>query len=479
MTDSLNASPEALPWHRRPEYLALLLVGVVYVALIGRYRAYDLDDPWFLSFSHGYWVHGVQTDTFMRMAFPSGMGGVVAFGKLAAFVQGAILSVTGWTLAAGTLISVVFVFAALWLLIRACERFGYSSHFTACYVLLVGLTEPFVFASQKTRYEFLPLFLLALALWLVSRQSVLPAMFVGALAAEVEPTGVVVGCAIFVVIVVQNRKRGLPLGKTLLRVAIGAVAALAIYLLLHSDIVATLHAANWKAASAGRFPGGFVTLYYLKYKRHLPELLVLLVAVAASFARARRGLFVDWPFLCVVTVAVISALLGWGNVPYFCFISPFVCLFLLQVFFSEKNWKWVAAAALLYTLPAYAYRFYYWDVRHPGFTESDERELAAAIVRAAALSGKTSAQASVVGSFEAWYAHPDHFANLDKRTATDSLLGSADVIVCPEKALDPVLAPKDVDEVTCSTVRRIPSRVVEALNVRGHEMEIVVPEHER
>jgi hypothetical protein len=394
-------------------------------------------------------------------------------------VQGAILGLTGWTLVAATLISIASVLAALWLLIRACGRFGYGSRFTACYVALVGLTEPFVLASQKTRYEFLPVLMLALALWLVSRRSVLLGMFVAALAAEVEPAAVVIGCAVFVVIVVESRKLGIPPKKFLPRVVVGVAAATMMYLLLHPDIAATFHAADWKAVSGGRFPVGFVGSYYVRLPRHLVELAVLVAAIVFSLRRGSYRLLLDWPFLCTVTVAFVAALLGWGNVQYFCFISPFVSLFILQVFFAEDRWMWIIAAILIFTLPQYAYRCYYWGVLHPGFTRGDERQLNAAIVRAAALTGKTSEQANVVGDFEVWHAHPDHFVNLDTRVMMDNWLPSADVIVCPQKPLDPLLAPQDNYEVTCAQISRIPFHVVETMDIRGHQMEILVPQRGR
>src|SRR5580704_3947309 len=120
-------------WFKRPEYPLIAFIALLYIALIGRYNAFDLDSRWFPSFSHAFWVDHIQTDPFMLGIFPSGMGGVIAFGKLAAIIQGALLNLFGWSLAAATLISSAFVLLSLILLSRTCLNLGFSANFTLCY----------------------------------------------------------------------------------------------------------------------------------------------------------------------------------------------------------------------------------------------------------------------------------------------------------------------------------------------------------
>src|SRR5690348_12341818 len=86
------------------------LVVAVYAARFAVYRSnVAIDTPWDLSFSYNYCVKGVDTDATFAIAFPGGMGGTVAFGKLAAIVQCAALTPFGWSLAAANVLSIACV----------------------------------------------------------------------------------------------------------------------------------------------------------------------------------------------------------------------------------------------------------------------------------------------------------------------------------------------------------------------------------
>src|ERR1700722_13315618 len=96
-------------YSRYSEYGLIFFIGLVYFLLIGKYRAFDIDNAWFPSFSYGFWIQHVSTDSFMLKTFPDGMGGVRAFGKLAAVTQGFVSSMSGWTLKGSEMLSAVFV----------------------------------------------------------------------------------------------------------------------------------------------------------------------------------------------------------------------------------------------------------------------------------------------------------------------------------------------------------------------------------
>lgn len=456
----------------RPEFILILFIGLLYVILIGRYRAFDLDCVWFLSFSHAFSNEHINTDPLMLQAFPNGMGGVIAFGKIAALVQGAVLNIFGWTLAAGTMISIIFVVAALVLIADMCRRLGYSSRFTLCLIALLGLTEPFVSTSQKTRYEFLPLFFLSLALWLVARNFITLSAFVAALAVEIEPAAIVIPFAVAVVILVQGRRnRTIP--YRIPRILIGAALALGCYFILHPNIISIFRSAQWNQIAQGTFPGGFVTAYYFRSRRHLLDLGLLLAAIIVAI-RSRRWLLTDWPALAILSIFGISALLQWGNVVYFSFISPFICLFVMQAFFSDRYWKWIFAAILLATVPQYAYRYYFWATRSAGFSQQDEGRVAAAIDQASIQIGKLPSQVNIVGNYNLWYAHPKHFLNLDSRIITPTILKRADIFLCFDHPLDPLLPASQNHEIPCSGIADI-SRPIETIVLHGYRLQVRVP----
>ena len=417
----------------------------------------------------------------MSGVFPIGMGGVVGFGKLPAIIQGSLLSIFGWSLLGSTLISISFVLLALILLTDMCRRLGYSSGFTFCFIAFVGLTESFVAASQKTRYEFLALFLLSLALWLTARRHVTLAIFVAALAAEAEPAAIVVPCAVLTAILVQDindRRQGRPyLGLGIFaRILLGALPALGIYLLLHPHTISIIRSADWRPIQNAAFPGGFVLSYYFHLKRHLPEFAVLITAIVVCFIH-KRFLLVQWPALCIITIVVVSALLRWPNPPYFCFISPFLGLFILQTFYTEQLRNWLLAGIFLLTLPQYVYRYYYWASRHAGFSQQEENQVNAAINRTAVLLGKSPEQLKIIGNFNLWFAHPNGFINLAKGDATNTMLNSADLLLCFDQAIDPILERAISLELTCHDLDRIPYRMGETLDLHGNQVHLRIPNH--
>jgi hypothetical protein len=71
-----NGDADTAAWFQRSEYVLIALLGLLYLALMGKYGALELDNIWFLSFSHSFWVDHISTDGFMLSTFPSGMGGV-------------------------------------------------------------------------------------------------------------------------------------------------------------------------------------------------------------------------------------------------------------------------------------------------------------------------------------------------------------------------------------------------------------------
>src|SRR5689334_20709755 len=91
-------------------WIIAILVVSIYIMMFGVYRVnVAIDTPWDLSFSYNYCVKGIDTDATFGIQFPGGMGGTVAFGKLAAIVQCAALAPFDWSLVAANVLSLVGV----------------------------------------------------------------------------------------------------------------------------------------------------------------------------------------------------------------------------------------------------------------------------------------------------------------------------------------------------------------------------------
>jgi hypothetical protein len=458
-----------MPIKRRGEYVLIALLGLLYLALMGRYSALELDNIWFLSFSHSFWVDHISIDSFMLSTFPSGMGGVVAFGKSAAFLQGSVLNVVGWSLTHAILISIFFTLCSLALFAQTCRELGFSANFTLCYVALLGFSEPFVAVSQRARYEFLIVFLMAFALWLAARQRPALAVFAAALAAEIEPVGVVVVLAV-VTFLFSSEVRGKTLRplRLILSILGGIAAALVVYFLLHPDIVFVLRSADWVAFKKrpAPWPGGFVAAYYFAYRRHLPELALVLVAVVMSLRPGKRHLLAKWPALCVGVVAVAGSVLRWPNPEYFCLIAPFLCLFVLQVLYVDRYRNLILAAVVLATVPQYAWRYRIWSSRHAAVSPHEQEEVSAAIDRAAAAMGKPTKDVRILGNYTLWFAHPHGFVNLNRLIVTPAVLGDADLVVCFDRPVNP----PSTQDISCPEVQGLE---MESFGVRGGEVRVL------
>ncbi|RSL16729.1 hypothetical protein EDE15_2252 [Edaphobacter aggregans] len=472
-----NDKKGSVAWFKT-EYPLIALLGLLYIALIGRYRAFDLDNSWFLSFSHSFWTRRIETDTFMLRVFPTGMGGVIAFGKLAAVVQGVILSLFGWSLTAATLISITFTLLSLALLANVCRRLGYSANFTLCFIALLGFTEPFIAVSQKARYEFLPIFLLSLALWLAVREHIGFSIFVATMATEVEPAAIVIPFAVATFLISQNiHSKRLRTPRLILRILMGAAAAATVYLLLHPHIFSLFRSADWSALKNGEIhlPGGFVTAYYLVNKRHIPELALLLVSVAVCIFGNKKHLLLQWPALCILVILLLSTLLRWANPAYFVFMAPFTSFFIMQALYADRYRNWILAAILLFTLPQYAYRYRFWSSRDAGFSQYDENQINAAITREAALIGKSPQQLNLIGNYTLWFAHPDLFVNLNKDVVNNSMLSNADLLLCFDNPLDPLFTSSTTQEIPCSSLNHIHYKPAETITLHGHVLRLLIP----
>jgi hypothetical protein len=473
-----SGDADTAAWFRRREYILIAILGLLYLALMGKYRAVELDNIWFLSFSHSFWVDHISTDGLMLATFPNGMGGVVAFGKIAAFVQGSVLNVVGWSLTHAILISIFFTLLSLVLFAQTCRRLGFSANFTLCYVALLGFSEPFVAVSQRARYEFLTVFLMAVALWLAARQRPALAVFVAALATEIEPVGVVVVLATVTFLLSSEvREKALSSSRFIFSVVAGTAAALAVYFLLHPDIVSVLRSADWIAfkKQPASLPGGFVAAYYFVYRRHLPELAVVLVAGVMSLMPGKRHLLGKWPALCVGVVGVAGSLLRWPNSEYFCLIAPFLCLFVLQVFYVERYRNVILAVIVLFTVPQYAWRYRIWSSRHAALSQHDQREVGAAIDRAAALVGTPSEGLHIVGNYTVWFAHPRQFVNLNRLIVTPTMLRDADLILC----FDQPVNPPSKQDISCPELNPSEYGEVESMKLGAQQLRLLRPMRER
>ncbi len=379
--------------------LILLIVLAGFYALeYQRYRAYDIDNAWFQSFTYNDFVSHTPTDRFMQVRFPDGMDGTHLFGKAAAFIQWTILSRVGWQLHAGVLISTVFTIASLGLWWAALRKWQLSPRLAALFLVLAGFSEPILSMAEKCRYEFFCFFLLSLALWLAAGRRVFPALLAAFLAVETEPAAILAPLIVLALLYprVQSRRR------LFWQAALAAIVGFGAYLLLHPHGISSMLAALAQKTGVDHSHSPLYA-YFVERRRHIPELIAFL-AGGWCFWKHRRE--IRFPGLAAAAIAclLVLGLIPHDNPAYMVFLGPLLYLIALLGFDRAPRWQWILYGAFAIGLAQYAYL--YRLNRHEGLNASDISRVSAMIAQAESNLHIDDANARIVGDPVLWFAHP-------------------------------------------------------------------------
>jgi hypothetical protein len=450
--------------------VVMALLGVLYLTLTQRYRAYDLDSPWFLSFSYNYCHGDIESDTFIERRYPLGMDGVHLFGKVPATAQCLVMDRTGWSPTSIVWLNLVLALASLWLLSEFLRRLGYGDRWTAAFLLLLGVSESFVSMVEKGRYEILAFLLLSLALWLGVRGWELAAALIAMLAVEVEPAAIIVPVLVILVLAFQTQDRG----RLGLRLLVCAAVALPFYLLLHPGAIQEMARAHYPPGKS--IFDRTVFAYFLERRRHLPELAMLVLGVGLYWRHRKEIGAAVWmglslPMWLAASSLVLLALLQHPNPAYEVFAAPFLLWPALEGYGRAPRWRCVPALVCAGILLQYGYLFHL--NRHEGF---DRQEIA--VVQQQIASAETQlavgdSQLRICGDYSLWFAHPEHYSACDPERP--AAIRSADLFLC----FDGHLMPDNLSGTAPScaevgTVRRL--REISSVVLRGHRLHVEVPQ---
>jgi hypothetical protein len=441
----------------------MTLLGFAYIVGIDRYRAYDIDTPWFLSFSYNYCHSAVQTDEFMQLRYPKGMDGVHLFGKVAAECQCLVLNRLGWTQAGVAEMNLVFCLASLWFWWSFLEQLGYRERWIAGFILLLGILEPTVSMVQKARYEFFAFFLLSAALWLASMGLEFAALLVALLALETQPAALLGVLMVFLFLALKTTSWQ----HFLLKAAVATAATAAIYVGLHPGAVSVIAAS--RAAAGALTPGGMISFYFVHRKRHLPELAFLIVGAWLYWIRRRE--ITDRTAGWLGASAVVALLLATHvNAAYMVFGMPFMLWPAIEGYSRTKAVRWTPAILSLIVMAQYGYL--YRANLHEGFDAHDLQQVQQTIDRVASEQAIAADQVQIAGDHSLWYGHP---ANYRAPLETDArLLPGANIFLCFDHPLMPG-GLSAFDSMYCPEMKRdTPLREVSSLTLHGHLVHFLV-----
>ena len=379
-----------------------VLVAAVYATMFGNYRVnLAIDTPWYLSISYNYCINGIDTDATFGVSFPVGMGGTVAFGKLAAMAQCAALAPFNWSLVAANALSVagvVLSIAAIFVFLVG-EGFGRFAGVTCC--LALAATEPFVAMANQSKYEYITFLLAVCGLVLAARRHLFLAGLISVLAIEVQPIGIM--APIYLIAyelsrMFQTRRFRLEVDR-IAKLMLGGVLGLAVYFILHPNILELLAASN--AAEWNLYPSHFLYGYFFEARlyRHLPELAIF---AACLLVHIWRRDYMQWPFPIIASLAAlfIGFFLHHGNYFYtpFWYFPAFLVVFMT----ASVAWRPVVLPALVLALfvPQYAVAY----VEGHKYARQGELQVARSAI---ASRGTDLSQAHIFGDFIFWPVFKD------------------------------------------------------------------------
>jgi hypothetical protein len=380
-----------------------VLVAAVYATMFGNYRVnLAIDTPWYLSFSYNYCMKGIDTDVTFGALFPTGEGGTVAFGKLAAYLQCAALAPFNWSLTAANVLSVAGVALSMAAIVDFLVGQGFSRLGAVTCCLALAATEPFIAMANQSKYEYITFFLAACGLLLAARQHLFLAGLISVLAIEVQPIGIM--APIYIIAyelsrMIQARRFRLEFNR-IVKLALGGVLGLAIYFILHPNILTLLavsNAAEWNNG-AGHFLYGY--FFEARLYRHLPELAIFAICFLVHIWRRD---YMQWPFPIVASLAtfLIGFLLPHGNYFYtpFWYFPSFLLVFLT----ASAAWRAAVVPALVLVLFVPQYAMGYVEGHKYAGQGELQRVARSAILR----HGTDVAHATIFGDFIFWPAFKD------------------------------------------------------------------------
>lgn len=468
----MSASPGT--WVRQNCRVAVLVVlaalFVLYQVLFLHYRPYDVDNPWFLSFSYNHFVDGIGTDQFLCMRFPFGMDGTQFFGRLAADGQAAVAAVFGWQQRPMAMLSSVAVVSGLGLWAWALRRLGYSPPLILTFLIAAGTAEPYVSAANRFRFEPLSFLLTSAGLLLSTFDLMFPGILLAAVAIETQPSALL---GLVPVLIFNVARHGL--SKRLMTRAATALCLAAAFTL-------TLHPHLWHLLLSGGSTPGAVPLHlvaadhsgfiaYFLMLRHLPETLFLALTPWVFLFRGRRlpykTAWIAWSAVAATGLAILSP---HPNVIYTMFFYPLLLLLSL-LWLTDRQLTWVAVACIASATAQYAYLAHL--NRGQGYSGDDIAKVGTMVTAGVRSIGMDDAKVRVFGDYSLWFAHPHNFVAAGDNNV--SYAAGADLLLCyrqrPPGASQPQFM-MDCDDM----LKLLPaSRLLSSSTIRGNTVWLYTP----
>lgn len=311
----------------------LLLILGAYYLLHGCHVLYNGDDAWTMTRLYHFSKTGVNMDTIFRAVTTDER--VQIFNQLFNYLYTGWLNIFGWTKSNAHILGTGFLVLASGVWYKILKALDFSHDVVVVFTLTLFLFPAYYGTANLIRTDPLTFLFCALSFYFFIKQKYFFAAFVGSMAVETHPMGIIAGFYILAYIVAERKKF---FGETQLwrkalgPIFVGLLLGIGYYLALQSHVLSLERLQKTlldNRNNAKELPNYLITYFaQTEWYLHFWEFFLMIGAIIWFIARKgwQQNAFVGW-FLILMIISTFVT--GRPNRVYMVFIFPVFQLMLL------------------------------------------------------------------------------------------------------------------------------------------------------
>ena len=312
----------------------LLLILAAYYLLHGCHVLYNGDDAWTMTRLYHFSKTGINMDTIFRAVTTDER--VQIFNQFFNYLYTGWLNIFGWTKSSAHILGtgLMVLAAAVWY--RILKALNFSHNVVVIFTLSLFLFPAYYGTANLIRVDPLTFLFSALSFYLFIKQKYFFAAFVGCMAVETHPMGIITGFYILAYILAERKLffgEGQIWRKALGPLLIGLVLGIGYYLALHAHVLNPERLQKTlldNRNNAKELPNYLITYFaQTEWYLHFWEFFLMLGTIIWFLVRKgwRENSFVGWFLIFMILSTFVT---GRPNRVYMVFIFPAFHLMLLH-----------------------------------------------------------------------------------------------------------------------------------------------------
>ncbi len=380
--------------------LVVTLILAAYYLLHGSHVLYNGDDAWTMTRLYHFSKTGINMDTIFRAVTTDER--VQIFNQLFNYLYTGWLNIFGWTKSSAHILGTGIMILAAVVWYKILKALNFSQNLVVVFTLTMFLFPAYYGTANLIRTDPMTFFFSALSFYLFIKQKYFFAAFVGCMAVETHPMGIITGFYILSYIVAERKLFfGKPQQwrKALGPLIMGLILGIGYYLALHAHVLNLERLEKTlldNRNNAKELPNYLITYFaQTEWYLHFWEFFLMLGTVIWYLVKKgwRQNNFVGWFLIFMIISTFVT---GRPNRVYMVFIFPAFHLMLL--FMAEQSGKLKAITYLLLGIFLLHYGNLY-RMNHSYNGEAIRKKTEALI---------PNKNIPVVGMADNWFAAKDH-----------------------------------------------------------------------